>query len=54
METHAIRKHLSVTPEGKPADFILNGQPPKPGAPYADPAIDIDGKPIPNSDLRQT
>lgn len=50
MKTHAIRKHLSMTPEGKTAEFILNGQPPKPGAPFADPAIDVDGKPIPNSD----
>ncbi len=50
MAAHSIRKHPSFTPEGQPGNFILNGQPPKPGAPYADPAIDIAGNPIPNSD----
>ena len=50
MAAHAIRKHASITPEGAPANFILNGQGPKPGAPFADPAVDIFGAPIPNSD----
>jgi hypothetical protein len=50
MGAHAVRKHPSFTPEGHPANFILNGQKPKPGAPFADPAIDIEGKPIPDSD----
>jgi hypothetical protein len=50
MAAHSVRKHPSETPEGQPADFILNGQLPKPGAPFADPAIDIKGDPIPNSD----
>jgi manganese oxidase len=53
MAAHAIRKHPSVTPTGTPANFILNGQPPKPGAPFADPAIDIFGDPIPNSDCQK-
>lgn len=50
MAAHAIRKHPSFTPEGQAGNFILNGQPPKPGAPFADPAIDVNGNPIPNSD----
>jgi hypothetical protein len=50
MAAHAVRKHPSQTPNGQPADFILNGQGPKPGAPFADPAVDIFGNPIPNSD----
>ncbi len=39
MRTHATRYHATTTPEGKPARFILNGLPPKQGAPYADPCI---------------
>ena len=50
MAAHAVRKHPGVTPSGAPGDFILNGQSPKPGAPYADPAVDIFGNAIPNSD----
>lgn len=50
MAFHAVRKHPSFTPEGLPGDFILNGQGPKPGAPYADPAVDIEGHGIPDSD----
>lgn len=53
MAFHAKRKHPSFTPEGNPGDFILNGQGPKPGAPYADPAVDIHGNPIPNSDCEK-
>ena len=56
MKTHAIRKHLSVTPEGKPADFILNGQPPKPrrsrirrGLERQQPCVDLADPPPPRS-----
>jgi len=50
MAAHAVRNHPGVTPAGAPGSFILNGQSPKPGAPYADPAVDIFGAAIPNSD----
>jgi manganese oxidase len=50
MKTHATRLHPSITPSGQPANFILNGQSPKHGAPYADPAIDIFGHAIKDSD----
>jgi plastocyanin len=53
MAFHAVRKHPSFTPEGKPGEFILNGQGAKPGAPYADPAVDIHGQPIPGSDCEK-
>jgi hypothetical protein len=53
MATHAIRLHPSFTPNGQPGNFILNGQGAKPGAPFADPAVDIFGKPIPNSDCQK-
>lgn len=46
MAAHATRHHPSITPEGRPDSFILNGLPPQPGAPYADPAIDDDGQPV--------
>ncbi|MFY9823881.1 MAG: hypothetical protein WAM82_21050 [Thermoanaerobaculia bacterium] len=39
MRAHSLRYHPTRTPEGKPARFILNGLPPKQGAPYADPCI---------------
>jgi manganese oxidase len=50
MAAHAVRQHPSVTPEGQTANFILNGQGAKPGAPFADPAVDINGNSIPNAD----
>ncbi|UQA59335.1 copper oxidase [Polyangium aurulentum] len=31
------KSYPAFTPEGAPARFLVNGQPPKPGAPYADP-----------------
>jgi manganese oxidase len=46
MATHAIRKHSSFTPEGQPKPFIMNGLPPAPGAPFADPAVDAEGKSV--------
>lgn len=45
MRAHAIREHPSTTPEGKKADFILNGLPPQKGAPYADPCMLDNGDP---------
>ena len=53
MATHAVRKHPSFTPSGQSSNFILNGQKPKSGAPFADPAIDIFGNPIPDSDCHK-
>jgi manganese oxidase len=53
MATHAVRKHPSFKPNGQPGDFILNGQSAKPGAPFADPAVDIFGNAIPNSDCQK-
>jgi len=43
MQYHEVRLHSSFTPEGTPANFILNGLPRQPGAPYADPCIDDNG-----------
>jgi manganese oxidase len=45
MKYHEIRLHASTTPEGAPANFILNGLPRQPGAPFADPCIDDQGRP---------
>jgi hypothetical protein len=45
MKYHEVRFHSSFTPEGTAANFILNGLPRKPGAPYADPCIDNNGNP---------
>ncbi|CAM2066037.1 hypothetical protein SCOR_11695 [Sulfidibacter corallicola] len=45
MQAHARRYHLSATPDGQPAYFVLNGLPPSPGAPYAEPAVDDYGRP---------
>jgi hypothetical protein len=39
MAYHAIRNHPSFKPDGTAANFVLNGLPAKPGAPYADPCI---------------
>lgn len=43
MKAHAQRNHHTLTPTGKKGIFNLNGRPPVPGAPYADPAVDLDG-----------
>ena len=53
MAAHSVRKHPTFKPNGQPGDFILNGQPPKPGAPFADPAVDIFGAAITNSDCQK-
>ena len=39
MKTHATRTTPSSQPNGDPGNFILNGLPPAPGAPYADPSV---------------
>jgi manganese oxidase len=43
MATHAQRAHASFLPNGDPGNFILNGLPPAPGAPYANPSVDDNG-----------
>jgi hypothetical protein len=43
MVYHEQRLHPSYKPDGTPANFILNGLPRKPGAPFADPCIDDNG-----------
>src|SRR5690349_7968129 len=43
MVYHEQRLHPSFKPDGTPANFILNGLPRKPGAPFADPCIDDNG-----------
>jgi hypothetical protein len=39
MQQHATRTTPSFQPNGQPGNFILNGLPPTPGAPYADPSV---------------
>jgi hypothetical protein len=46
MKFHASTPHRSFTPEGKPAEFEVNGLPAQPGAPYADPGRTDDGKAV--------
>jgi hypothetical protein len=43
MAYHAVLNHPSVTPEGVAANFVTNGLPPQPGAPYADPCTRGEG-----------
>ncbi len=43
MQAHATRSHASYQPDGQPGNFILNGLPPVPGAPYAAPEVDDNG-----------
>jgi len=45
MVYHEKRSHPSFKPDGTAANFILNGLPRKPGAPFADPCIDDVGNP---------
>lgn len=47
MKYHETRKHPSFTPGGVPRDFLTNGQPRERGAPYANPAVKLDGNPVP-------
>jgi manganese oxidase len=46
MVYHEARLHPSFKPDGTPANFILNGLPRKPGAPFADPCISDTGTAI--------
>lgn len=48
MAAHAQRTHPTFLPSGDPGNFILNGLPPVPGAPFADPAVDDNGNGIYN------
>jgi hypothetical protein len=43
MAYHAIRLHPSFLPNGAAGNFVTNGLPAKPGAPYADPCINDAG-----------
>jgi hypothetical protein len=47
MKYHATRLHDTFLPDGSPATgpsgFVLNGLPPIQGAPFADPAVELDG-----------
>ena len=43
MAFHAKRFHDTFRPDGSVGRFTTNGQPPVAGAPYADPAVDIEG-----------
>ena len=45
MVYHEQRFHPSYKPDGTAASFLLNGQPRKPGAPFADPCVDDNGLP---------
>src|ERR1700752_1229126 len=45
MQYHEQRLHASFKPDGTPANFITNGLPRKPGAPFADPCMDDNGNP---------
>ena len=51
MNFHALRQHASFKPDGAAANFITNGLPPKPGAPYADPCINDLGAAVGNPRL---
>jgi manganese oxidase len=46
MQYHEQRLHASYKPDGTPANFITNGLPRKPGAPFADPCMDDNGNPV--------
>src|SRR5689334_15670359 len=43
MQYHEQRLHPSYKPDGTAANFITNGLPRKPGAPFADPCMDDNG-----------
>ncbi|HET6852488.1 MAG TPA: hypothetical protein VFH46_09185 [Pyrinomonadaceae bacterium] len=43
MNFHAQKQVASYRPDGTPANYALNGLPPKPGAPFADPCRDDAG-----------
>ncbi|MGB7620721.1 MAG: copper oxidase, partial [Terriglobia bacterium] len=43
MAFHEVRLHPTFKPDGTPDNFVTNGLPPQPGAPYADPCVDDAG-----------
>jgi hypothetical protein len=43
MDFHSVRLHPSYKPDGTPGNYVTNGLPPRPGAPFADPCIDDSG-----------
>ena len=43
MKAHSTRSRFAYMPNGDPANFILNGLPPVPGAPFAPPDVRADG-----------
>src|ERR1044071_3875933 len=45
MQYHEQRLHPSYKPDGTAANFVTNGLPRKPGAPFADPCMDDNGNP---------
>jgi hypothetical protein len=51
MAYHATKEHATKTPSGTPAAFRTNGKPAEPGAPYADPCIDLAGNVPPGMGL---
>jgi len=46
MDYHALRLHPSFTTDGTAGNYVLNGLPAAPGAPYADPCVDDAGNSI--------
>jgi hypothetical protein len=46
MNFHALRQHASFKPDGTAGNFITNGLPAKPGAPFADPCINDAGQAV--------
>ncbi|HKS10385.1 MAG TPA: hypothetical protein VJS13_12615, partial [Pyrinomonadaceae bacterium] len=46
MQYHEQRLHASFKPDGTPANFVTNGLPRKPGAPFADPCMDDNGNAV--------
>lgn len=49
MKANATRAHASYLPDGDPGNFILNGLPPVPGAPFAEPGVDDAGNSVINN-----
>jgi hypothetical protein len=51
MAYHATKEHPTRTPAGAPAEFRTNGKRAEPGAPFADPCIDLAGNVPPGMGL---
>ncbi len=49
MLAHSTRTRASILPNGDPGNFILNGLPPIPGAPFANPSVDDNGNGLINT-----